>query len=186
MVLKDAELKSAIVDELHRHTVMTLALAAATGPHAVSLMYACNELDIHWLSDPKTRHSTILASNPRAAITVAAQSADFQNIRGLQIEGNAQRLVTAEEESAAFDLLLARYSFLKKFGIGKLARHLHVAAVYRFRPTRMTLIDNQRRFGFKQTLQLPDHIGHSNRSAAQTNKFISNKEISNESYQYSF
>lgn len=155
MVLTEAELKSAVLNELRHHTVLTLAAIGEAGPHAVSLMYAHDDFNIYWLSDPKTRHSRYLASSPSAAVTIAAQCEEFQKIRGLQIEGNGHRLTDKDEKTAAFDLLVARYPFLKKFAVGKLARHLGAAAVYLFRPTRLTLIDNSRGFGFKQTLELP-------------------------------
>lgn len=161
MVLSEAELKSAIGEELLQHTVLTLAVIGEAGPHAVSLMYAYDGLDIYWLSDPKTRHSKVLVSTPAAAVTIAGQSKDFRKIRGLQIEGNAHRLTNTEEETAAFDLLVARYPFLKQFAAGQLARHLGAATVYGFHPASVTLIDNARGFGFKQTLELVDRASRS-------------------------
>ena len=159
MALTEAELERAIAEELRRHTILTLATSGQAGPHAVSLMYAHDAFDIYWLSDPKTRHSEHLASGSSAAVTIAAQYEDFLTIRGLQMEGDGCRLTEADEESAGFDLLVARYPFLKKFSAGKLARNLGAAAVYRFRPARLTLIDNARGFGFKQTLELADRSG---------------------------
>jgi uncharacterized protein YhbP (UPF0306 family) len=161
MALKDADLRHAILEELRHHTVLTLATIDKSGPHAVSLMYASDAFDIYWLSDPKTRHSGHLASGTPAAVTIAAQYEDFRKIRGLQMEGSGCRLTETGEEKAGFDLLVARYPFLKQFAAGELARHLGAAAVYRFRPARVTLIDNARSFGFKQTLELADQSGKS-------------------------
>ena len=159
MALTEAELEHAIAEELRRQTILTLATIGKAGPHAVSLMYAHDAFDIYWLSDPKTRHSEHLASGSSAAVTIAAQYEDFQKIRGLQMEGDGCRLTEVDEESAGFDLLVARYPFLKQFSAGKLARNLGAAAVYRFQPARLTLIDNARGFGFKQTLELADRSG---------------------------
>jgi uncharacterized protein YhbP (UPF0306 family) len=153
MILTELELKNAILDELRQHSVLTLATAGQAGAHAVSLMYANKDFDIYWLSDPKTRHSEQLAHNSSAAVTIAAQQENFQKIRGLQIEGNAYRITDPDEEAVGFDLLLARYPFLKQFAAGKLARHLGLAAVYLFHSTKLTLIDNSRGFGFKQALE---------------------------------
>lgn len=155
----DAELKSAILDELRSNTVLTLATIDESGPHAVSLMYAHDGFDIYWLSDPKSRHSRHLEASRAAAVTIAAQQEDFTKIRGLQIEGFGRRLADTAISSAGFDLLVARYPFLSRFGAGKLARHLGAAAVYMFDPSRLTLIDNSRGFGFKQTLELADRSG---------------------------
>ncbi|HSG94342.1 MAG TPA: hypothetical protein VLA28_02400, partial [Afifellaceae bacterium] len=124
-----------------------------------SLMYAHDGFDIYWLSDPKTRHSEQLAASPSAAVTIAAHYDDFRQIRGLQMRGSGHCLSGADAEKAGFDLLAARYPFLSQFAAGKLARHLGAAAVYRFRPASLTLIDNSRGFGFKQTLDLADRPG---------------------------
>jgi len=159
MNLTEAELESAILEELRNHTVLTLATSGEAGPHAVSLMYAHDAFDIYWLSDPQTCHSECLAHNSSAAVTIAAQHDDFRKIRGLQMEGNGRRVTDVDEENLGFDLLVARYPFLKQFAAGKLARHLGAAAIYLFRPAQLTLIDNSRGFGFKQTLE-PQEISH--------------------------
>ncbi len=92
-------------------------------------------------------------------MTIAAQQQDYANIRGLQIEGSGRRITDATHASAGFDLLVARFPFLDQFAVGKLARHLGAAAVYLFDPSRLTLIDNSRGFGFKQTLELLNRSG---------------------------
>jgi len=152
MFLAQAELENRILEELEQHTVLTLAVNGDEGPHAVSLMYAHEGFNIYWLSDPKARHSAYLESGSSASVTIASQHTDFREIRGLQLTGDAHRISGSAEEATGFRLLVARYPFLKKFGAGKLARHLGAAAIYAFRPATMTLIDNTRGFGFKQTL----------------------------------
>ncbi len=159
MFLTQTELENRILEALQQHTVLTLAVSGPLGPHAVSLMYAHDGFNVYWLSDPKTQHSEILASNSLASVTIAAQQSEFQRIRGLQMRGDAYHIEDSAEEAAGFRLLVARYPFLKKFGAGKLARHLSAAAIYVFRPSTMTLIDNTRGFGFKQTL-VPQEIAH--------------------------
>ncbi|MCW9036000.1 MAG: pyridoxamine 5'-phosphate oxidase family protein [Rhodospirillales bacterium] len=154
MSLSDQELKSAIGELLQRHTVLALATVGEQGPHGVSLMYAYDEFTLYWLSDPKTRHSQDLNGKAPATVTVAGQYGDFKEIQGLQLKGFGERLENGVEEKNAFKLLGDRYEFLKTFSLGNLARHLGAAAVYVFRPSSITLIDNKRGFGFKQTLNI--------------------------------
>jgi uncharacterized protein YhbP (UPF0306 family) len=154
MPLSDDELKQAVVDALAGHTVLTMATLGETGPHAVSLMYAHKEFDLFWLSDPKASHSGHLESGGYCSVSIARQYDDFKNIMGLQMSGHGLRLKKGIEADDGFVLLTRRYPFLQKFTAGELARHLGRAALYRFRPDRITLIDNTRGFGFKQTLQL--------------------------------
>ncbi|MDP6377196.1 MAG: pyridoxamine 5'-phosphate oxidase family protein [Pseudomonadales bacterium] len=151
--LDEDELRGAIGEQLSRHSVLTLATAQGGEPHAVSLMYAYLGFDVFWLSDPKTRHSRHLDSGGLAAVTIARQYDDFKNIQGLQMTGIGRRL-TGEEESERLELLAARYAFLREFAQDTLAGHLGAAGVYQFCPSTVTLIDNSRGFGFKQTLVL--------------------------------
>jgi len=161
MALNKSRLREAILAELRAHSVLTLATIGEAGPHAVSLMYAHDGFDIYWLSDPKTLHSEHLASNPSAAVTIAAQYEDFRKIRGLQLHGKGCHLNDKKDAAAGFDLLALRYPFLQKFSAGKLAHHLGAAAIYRFQPARLTLIDNAQGFGSKQTLELSDQADES-------------------------
>ena len=154
MSLSDNELKQAILTALGAHTVLSMAAQDDTGPHAVSLMYAHQAFDLYWLSDPKTEHSIHLENDKRCAVTIARQQDAFENIMGLQMSGHGLRLDKGTQADEGFALLTARYAFLQTFATGKLARHLGKMAVYRFRPQRITLIDNSRGFGFKQILQL--------------------------------
>jgi len=154
MTLSDDELKQAIVDALADHTVLTMATQGETGPHVVSLMYAYKEFDLYWLSNPAAGHSGHLGKGSRGAVSIARQYEDFQNIKGLQMSGQGLRLEQGAEAKDGFALLTVRYPFLRAFAAGELASHLDKAAVYRFRPERITLIDNTRGFGFRQTLQL--------------------------------
>jgi hypothetical protein len=144
------------------HHVMSLASLGADGPHAANLFYACDGLALLWVSDADTRHSREIAADPRVAVTVAPDYADFADIRGLQIAGLARRL-GAEDERAkdqrnkGLALMEARYPFLKQLAEGpaKLREAYARTAVYRLEPARMVLIDNSKGFGHKEVLDFP-------------------------------
>ncbi len=155
MSLEQAELRATVLAQLAGHTVCTLATQNEDGAHAASLMYAHDGLELYWMSDPKSQHSRDLAADGRSAITVARQFDDFAAIQGLQMKGHAARIIDDAAEKRAMKLMAGRYPFLAMFGAGKLARALAAAALYRFRPRCVTLIDNTRSFGFKQSLEIP-------------------------------
>ena len=140
---------------LDAHHVMTLATVGDVGAHAASLMYARSGFTLFWTSDPQSRHSQHLERDARVTATVAPDYADFRVIRGLQIAGRARRLDgrAAEEARAA---LVARYAFLAELASGppKLRAAFEKAAFYAVVPERITLIDNARGFGHKETLTL--------------------------------
>jgi len=154
MTLEPDQLRQAILEALSGHTVASLATQDDAGPHAVSLLYTHTEFDLYWLSDPNTRHSRHLAHNGRCSVSIARQHDDFRTIMGLQMRGCANRLDPGADTDSGFTLLTACYPFLREFTAGDLARHLGKAAVYRFRPDRITLIDNTRGFGYRQVLEL--------------------------------
>jgi uncharacterized protein YhbP (UPF0306 family) len=149
------DLAARIETFLDAHHVMTLATVGEAGAHAASLMYARRGFALHWTSDPQTRHSLYLAREARVTATVAPDYSDFRVIRGLQIAGRARRLDGREAEDARA-ALVARYAFLAELASGPpaLRAALANAAFYALVPERITLIDNARGFGHKETLTL--------------------------------
>jgi uncharacterized protein YhbP (UPF0306 family) len=142
---------------LEAHHVMTLATSAEAIPHAASLMYAREGFTLYWTSDPATRHSCELQMNDRVAATIAPDYTDFRAIRGLQIAGCAKRLTVDVDVIHARALMENRYVFLRELAQGpeSLRAAYAKAGFYALRPARITLIDNTRGFGNKETLELP-------------------------------
>ncbi|HEY5719601.1 MAG TPA: pyridoxamine 5'-phosphate oxidase family protein [Gammaproteobacteria bacterium] len=153
--MTDDELRTSVLGLLDAHTVLSLATLHRGGAHAASLMYARDGYTLYWLSSTGSRHSQALAEQPRVTATVAGQFTDFREIRGLQLSGTASLVSVADESRQAMEHLAARYPFLALFqsGVGRLAQRLADSAVYRLTPAAITLIDNTRGFGFKQTLR---------------------------------
>lgn len=144
---------------LGSHTVLSLATLYQGSPYATSLMYTHEELIIYWVSDPKSRHSQALEATSRVAVTIAAQYDDFNEIRGVQLVGNAFRVIDDQESGKALRLMAGRYSFFRAFAEGSqwLRSRLDAAIVYRFEPDTVTLIDNSRHFGYKETFSPPKY-----------------------------
>jgi uncharacterized protein YhbP (UPF0306 family) len=136
--------------------VMSLATLGSSGPHAANLFYACDGLALIWVSDSDTRHSRDIEADPRVAATIAPDYADFAAIRGVQIEGSARRVVDEAERTRLLAQLEARYPFLKQLTKGpvKLREAYARTAVYRLQPSRIVLIDNNKGFSHKETLEI--------------------------------
>ncbi|MDP6691280.1 MAG: pyridoxamine 5'-phosphate oxidase family protein [Alphaproteobacteria bacterium] len=146
-----------ILGQLRDHTVCTLATASDAGAHAASLMYALDGYALVWLSEAKSRHSRDLENKPEVTVTIARQYDDFEKIVGLQMTGRASRVAAAADRRATLALLAARYAFLEQFQSGPKALVARFAAIdyYRFEPQTITLIDNSKGFGHKETLEAP-------------------------------
>jgi len=155
--MADREEIKAALELLATHSVLTLATLHEGRPHAASLIYANDGFDLFWVSDPKTRHSSALAVDAGATVTVAGQFEDFTQIRGLQMVGRAVRVDDVERSEQALALLGERYAFFRKFRKGPrlLRSQLAAATVYHFETDAVTLIDNTRGFGYKRTFAPP-------------------------------
>jgi len=141
---------------LATHHVMSLATFGSSGPHATSLLYACDGLALVWVSEPDTQHSREIEIDPRVAATVAPDYSDFATIQGVQIAGAARRIMAADERMRHLAQLEARYPFLGRLAAGplKLRQAYARTAVYRLEPVRIVLIDNTKGFGHKETLEI--------------------------------
>ena len=138
---------------LDAHHVMSLATCAAHGPHAANVLYARNGFALLWVSAPQTRHSAEIEANPHVAATVAPDCCNFGEICGVQISGNAHRIVGISERRLARALLEMRYPSLKRLSETlSIKRAYESAELYRLVPRRIVIIDNKRGFGHKDTL----------------------------------
>lgn len=140
----------ALLDSLH---VCSLATCGDDGPHAVSLFYAHNGFDLFWFSDPASTHSRHIdgAARARVAVTIAAECANFTEVRGIQMSGLAKRLTGPVDIAAGLARLTGRFGFLAQFfqQPGKLADAMRKAAIYHLAVERVTYIDNSKGFGHK-------------------------------------
>jgi hypothetical protein len=138
---------------LDAHHVMSLATCGPNGPHAANVFFGRDAFMLLWVSDPQARHSGELEIDPRVAATVAPDYCDFDEICGVQISGEAYRIVHASERDIARALLEARYPSLKHLpDRPPIKRAYESAELYRLVPRRMVIIDNKRGFGHKDVL----------------------------------
>ncbi len=138
---------------LHDHHVLTLATQADGFPWAAAVFYACDGLDLIFLSKPQTRHARNLAQDPRCAVTIQRDYSDWPQIKGIQAEGLCHELQGAERERAVA-LYGQRFPLVGRAGGAPLAiaRALALVAWYRFRPERLCVIDNSLGFGHRDEL----------------------------------
>ena len=148
-----SEVGTRITAFLDAHHVMSLATCGPHGPHAANVFYARDRFFLLWVSGPLTRHSVGLETDPRVGATVAPDYRDFDEIRGVQISGEAHRIVDAAECHRARGLIEARYPFLQRLSDKPAVKQAYEAAqLYRLVPHEMAIIDNTRGFGRRDIL----------------------------------
>ena len=138
------------------HTASLATVDDQGAPHAANVLYALDGLVLYWMSDTETRHSRHIEARQRVTATVAPDYADFRLIRGVQIFCAARRLGGAESLATA-RRMISRYGFLATLANGPAALRaaFENAGFYCIEPERITLIDNTKGFGHKETLELP-------------------------------
>lgn len=136
---------------LESQSTLALATVNAAGQAEVTpLFYVSDEaFNLCWLSSPDSRHSLNLAARPRVAAAIYPAVWDWQDIRGLQIEGEA----AAVSDEVKRRQILARY--LEKFPLpAAFTQQINASVLYVLKPVWMRWLDNGVRFGYKTEINL--------------------------------
>lgn len=139
---------------LRHHHVMTLATQGTEGPWAAAVFYVNDSADLYFLSAPTARHARNIETDSRVAATVNEDYSNWQEIQGIQLEGEAVRLNVPDSVRAAA-------LFAKKFAFtvpdrmdGAIAAAMNKVAWYRLRPSKLYFIDNSRGLGFREQFEV--------------------------------
>jgi len=156
------ELERKTVEFMDSCTTMTLACSLEDTPWAAAVYYARQGLDLIFFSSPRSRHATVLASNPTAAATVHGEYARWQDNRGLQLEGTVRPIRGAMALARATATYLKRHPFVKEFltspaaisaeTAGKMSR----VGLYLFRTRSVRYLDNSAGFGTRWKMEVKD------------------------------
>lgn len=145
-------LRERVLAYLRTHRVATLATQGAEGPWAAAVFYASEGFDLYFLSPPSSRHCVNLASNPRAAATVQEDYADWEQIKGVQLEGTVTQL-SGDEKRSARSLYAGKFPVVRR-PAPAIAEALKRIRWYRLAPERLYFIDNSRGFGRRDEVPL--------------------------------
>ncbi len=163
------KLKETVLKYLKEHYTMTIATARDDSPWAAAVFYANDGFALYFLSDPESRHSKDIAENRVVAVTVNEDYHDWRKIKGIQMEGKAELVVTEDEMAKAVATYVEKYSFtaaylkLMSSSFPKIAGYLDkllsrlpfvpglpttfTTRFYKITPTKVRFIDNEKSFG---------------------------------------
>jgi len=153
--------RAAVARLLDEHNTLTLATGADGAVWAATVFYARDrDLNLYFVSDPRTRHARDLTEQARAVAAINADCARWSDVRGLQIEGTVDVLEGASRVRG-IGIYLARFADVKAlFDMPRskdeetIAARLRAANLYCLRPRWIRLIDNSRWFGFRQEFEV--------------------------------
>jgi uncharacterized protein YhbP (UPF0306 family) len=162
---------------LQAHHTMTIATVAAAGiephatthallhptpqiaphptPHAASVFYAVDDsLRLVFLSRPSSLHGSHIGRSAPVAVTVSEDYEDWEQIRGVQLWGEA-RLLGGVAKARALALYLTRFPFVRDMldqpGLADLVRGI---GIYRIVPERVAFTDNTTGVFGREVLEL--------------------------------
>ncbi|MCG6489628.1 hypothetical protein K6U37_11740, partial [Vibrio parahaemolyticus] len=93
---------------------------------------------LYFLTEPHTRHGTLMQQNPRVAGTISAQTVTVAKIRGIQFRGEVTTL-SAEEEKQA------RVVYCRRFPVAVAAK----TPLWGLRLNEIKMVNNTLGFGKK-------------------------------------
>ena len=142
------------VAELLTTSTLALATAGPSGhPFATPVFFAADDdLGLIFFSDPDTLHVRHLVGRPPVAATIYPETADWLEIRGLQVAGSVERILPGEGWERAWEGYVRKFPF-----VANLRPLVDSSWLLLLVPTWIRLIDNRRGFGFKREwLRGPD------------------------------
>jgi uncharacterized protein YhbP (UPF0306 family) len=156
----DPGLEVRIRELLSAQSTLTLATCGADGPWAAAVFFASDDdLNLYFVSDPRTRHGRDLLALGRCAGAVQPDCDHWGDIRGVQLEG-AVCVLDGDARDRALQCYLTKFPRIRRLyehpnddGEALIASRLRQASLFRLVPERIRLIDNGRGFGFKAELR---------------------------------
>ena len=155
------QLRRDLLDYLATHSVMTIASCDRNVPWAAAVFYASDEFDLYFFSNPKSRHGGNMTANSLVSAAIHEDYSDWRAIRGIQLEGRAERLRSLKLQARFWEVYLKKFPFVKQFFPagstgGMLQKKLAGVRLYRIVPQTLYYIDNSRGFGHREMLNLSE------------------------------
>src|SRR3989304_1880867 len=152
-------LRLEISDYPQTHNVMTIASCDKNVPWAAAVFYASEGFDLYFLSSPKSRHGINMAANAQVSAAIHEDYRDWREIRGIQLEGRAERLRSLKLQARFWEGYRKKFPFVKEFFQAGRLRDLLQGKVtgirlYRIVPQTVYYIDNSKGFGHRELLDL--------------------------------
>lgn len=149
-----------ILAYLQSHHTMSLATAAGGVPHAASLFYVNIGFELFFVSSPESRHALELSGNPEVSATINEDYANWMEIKGIQLEGEAVCLGGLASNARIVAAYIRKFPNVADFFLapaklgGSIARKVAKVRFYRISPRRFYYIENATGFGKREELRL--------------------------------
>jgi len=148
-VLEPANLKRSLSDLLRLSTMTVATSGPDSEAHAADVYFACDEqLTLYFFSDASSQHGIDIREDLRAAITIHADRAGWEQILGLQMRGVIEVISSRTSWRQAWEVYSEKFPF-----VNDLEEVVAVNQMYGFKPGWIRLVDNSQGLGFNQEWQ---------------------------------
>lgn len=144
------QLKSKIRNFLAQHSTLTLStINVDSKPQSAPLFFACDDDTLIFFSSPKSHHSLNIAETGKAAVTVHNETWNWEEIAGVQMEGETHLIPIGPARDHAWEIYKKKFPFVVEF-----EAEVSRSELYRFTPKWIRLIDNSVSFGYREEIRL--------------------------------
>jgi uncharacterized protein YhbP (UPF0306 family) len=143
------------LDYLKKHNVLTLATDGPQGLWTSAVFYVNSKFNLFFLSSPESLHALNIAANPRISAAVHEDYRDWQDIKGIQLEGEARRITGLEQSKAAIQYGL-KFPIVRELDKTprEILRALDRMAWFKVVPKRLFFVYNSLGFGHREEIPL--------------------------------
>ena len=157
----DGHVREQVLEYLATHNVMTIASCTGNIPWAAAVFYASAEFTLYFLSNPASRHGMNMEQNTQVSAAIHEDYSDWRKIRGIQLEGHAERLTSIKQQAAFWKAYEKKFPFVRQFFAAgslrdMLSSKLAGIRLYRVVPSQVYYIDNSKGFGHRDLLDLSE------------------------------
>jgi len=138
---------------LATHNVINLATTGKDGPWCSAVFYVYSEGLFYFLSSPHTRHCQNLAQDSRVAATIHDDVAQWELIKGVQLQGQVSR-VDEQKTDAVIQLYSNRFAVTGANAPPEIARALEKIHWFELSPDKLLFIDNSKGLGHREEVDL--------------------------------
>lgn len=138
-------------DYLAEHNVLNLSTSGKGGPWAAAVFFAHSGRRLWFMSNPGTRHGAHIVAGGAVAASVHEDCPQWENIRGLQMQGRAWVVEDDGERKAGLRAYFKKYSFAETFfrddAPEEIRKSMAGIKLFCFEPEVVLWLDNSHGFG---------------------------------------
>jgi len=140
---------------LQSHNVLCLATATDNLPWVAPVFYASDDTGLIFLSAPHTRHCKNIALNPNVSASIQQEYSEWQDIKGLQLEGIVRRVSDANR-ARVIDRYALKFPITGDQAPPEIAKAIDKIQWFYLIVRKMFYIDNSKGLGHREEGNVAD------------------------------